>query len=73
MLVIIAYLIVNNNCLLEVLVVHYVQLPPYEVALNSDVESNLTSVLEQLTIHPAETEVNQFLLLEESLIEAYVN
>lgn len=46
------------------------QLPPYEVVLNSDVEANLTSVLEQLTIEPAETEVNRFLLSEESLIAA---
>lgn len=48
------------------------QLPPYEVVLNSDVEANLTSVLEHLTIEPAETEVNQFLLSQESLIAADV-
>lgn len=36
------------------------QLPPYKVTVNSGVESHLTAVLEQLTIVPGETEVNQF-------------
>lgn len=44
----------------------YFQLPPYEVTLNSDVESQLTLVLEQLAITPIEPQVGGFCLCVET-------